>query len=36
MININEASIRLNQNLEVLKHNFFFRGYFKNKQKITK
>lgn len=29
MININEASIRLNENLEALKHNFLFRGYFK-------
>lgn len=37
MININEASIRLNQNLEALKHNFFFRGYFKKQaKKITK
>lgn len=33
MININEASIRLNQNLEALKHNFFFRGYFKKQAK---
>lgn len=40
MININEASIRLNQNLEALKHNFFFKGYFKKqekqKQKVTR
>ncbi|CCG53440.1 ABC transporter, permease component [Flavobacterium indicum GPTSA100-9 = DSM 17447] len=40
IININEASIRLNQNLEALKHNFFFKGYFKKqekqKQKVTR
>ena len=29
MTNINEASIRLNENLEALKHNFLFRGYFR-------
>jgi phospholipid/cholesterol/gamma-HCH transport system substrate-binding protein len=29
MINVNEASIRLNENLEALKHNFLFRGYFR-------
>jgi phospholipid/cholesterol/gamma-HCH transport system substrate-binding protein len=27
--NIKEGSIRLNENLEALKHNFLFRGYFK-------
>ena len=29
MKNIKEGSIRLNENLEALKHNFLFRGYFK-------
>jgi phospholipid/cholesterol/gamma-HCH transport system substrate-binding protein len=29
MTNVNEASIRLNEDLEALKHNFLFRGYFK-------
>ena len=29
MTNINEASFRLNENLEALKHNFLFRGYFR-------
>jgi phospholipid/cholesterol/gamma-HCH transport system substrate-binding protein len=29
MINVNEASSRLNENLEALKHNFLFRGYFR-------
>lgn len=27
--NIKEGSVRLNENLEALKHNFFFRGYFR-------
>jgi phospholipid/cholesterol/gamma-HCH transport system substrate-binding protein len=33
MTNINEASFRLNEDLEALKHNFLFRGYFKNQEK---
>ncbi|NBU81757.1 MAG: MCE family protein [Flavobacteriaceae bacterium] len=38
MANINDASKKLNQNLEALKHNWFFRGYFKKieKQKAAK
>jgi phospholipid/cholesterol/gamma-HCH transport system substrate-binding protein len=31
--NINEGSILLNENLEALKHNRFFRGYFKKLEK---
>ena len=33
MTNINTASSKLNENLEALKHNFFFRGYFKKQAK---
>ena len=33
MTNINQASGRLNENLEALKHNFLFRGYFKKQEK---
>lgn len=33
MININQASSRLNENLEALKHNFLFRGYFRKLEK---
>lgn len=33
MININSASLLLNQNLEALKHNFLLRGYFKKQEK---
>jgi phospholipid/cholesterol/gamma-HCH transport system substrate-binding protein len=33
MTNINDASYRLNENLEALKHNFLFRGYFKKQEK---
>jgi phospholipid/cholesterol/gamma-HCH transport system substrate-binding protein len=36
MININQASSRLNENLEALKHNFFFKGYFKKQEKAKK
>jgi phospholipid/cholesterol/gamma-HCH transport system substrate-binding protein len=33
MTNIKEASFRFNQNMEALKHNFLFRGYFKKQEK---
>jgi phospholipid/cholesterol/gamma-HCH transport system substrate-binding protein len=33
MTNMNEASVKLNENLEALKHNFFFRGYFRRLEK---
>ncbi|PWD98293.1 MlaD family protein [Marinilabilia rubra] len=29
IINLKESSIRLNENMEALKHNFLFRGYFR-------
>lgn len=36
MTNVNESSAKLNENLEALKHNFLFRGYFRRleRQKI--
>ncbi|NNT73004.1 MCE family protein [Flavobacterium sp. IMCC34852] len=36
MTNINEASKKLNENLEALKSNFLFRGYFKKQAKAKK
>ncbi len=33
MSTINQASTKLNENLEALKHNFLFRGYFKKQAK---
>lgn len=33
MTNIKDASVRLNEDLEALKHNFLFRNYFKKQQK---
>jgi phospholipid/cholesterol/gamma-HCH transport system substrate-binding protein len=33
MTNINEASFRLNENMEALKHNLLFRGYFRKQEK---
>jgi len=36
MTNINEASFRLNEDLEALKHNFLFRGYFRKQEKANK
>ena len=33
MTNIKEASFRLNENMEALKHNFLFRGYFRKQEK---
>lgn len=34
MTNINESSKLLNENLEALKHNFLFRGFFKKRGKL--
>ena len=31
--NAQSASVKLNQNMEALKHNFLFRGYFKKQKK---
>lgn len=36
LTNIKEATYRLNENMEALKHNFFFRGYFKKLEKEQK
>ncbi len=33
IINLKESSIGLNENMEALKHNFFFRGYFRRQAK---
>ena len=33
MANLNDASTKLNENLEALKHNFLFRGYFRKQAK---
>lgn len=36
MIQIKEASEKLNDNMEALQHNFFFRGFFKKKERQAK
>ncbi|ESU20275.1 ABC transporter permease [Flavobacterium enshiense DK69] len=36
MTNINKASIKLNENMEAMRHNFLFRGYFKKQEKEQK
>lgn len=36
MLHIMKASKKLDQNMEALKHNFFFRGYFRKQARIKK
>ncbi len=36
MANIKESSVKLNENMEALKHNFFFRGYFRKLERQKK
>ena len=36
MNNINEGTSKFNENMEALKHNFFFRGYFKKLERKEK
>ncbi len=36
LINIKEASKKLNENMEALKHNFFFKSYFKKQEREAK
>ncbi|ESU26635.1 ABC transporter permease [Flavobacterium limnosediminis JC2902] len=36
MTNINKASIKLNENMEAMRHNFLFKGYFKKQDKEKK
>ncbi|MCH4822950.1 MlaD family protein [Gramella lutea] len=33
MVNIKESSIKMNENMEALRHNWFFRGYFRKLEK---
>lgn len=33
VVNLKESSVGMNENMEALKHNFLFRGYFKKKAK---
>ena len=33
VVNVKEATEKLNENLEALKHNFLFRGYFRKQEK---
>ena len=36
LMKINDAGVKLNENLEALKHNWFFKGYFKKLEKEQK
>ena len=36
MIEIKEASQKLNENMEALKNNFLFRGYFRKQEREAK
>ena len=35
VVNLKESSVGLNENMEALKHNFLFRGYFRRKAKAA-
>jgi phospholipid/cholesterol/gamma-HCH transport system substrate-binding protein len=36
VISIKEASEKLNENMEALKHNFLFRGYFRKQERLKR
>lgn len=36
MYNIRQSTDRFNENMEAMKHNFLFRSYFKNQEKVSK
>jgi phospholipid/cholesterol/gamma-HCH transport system substrate-binding protein len=36
IINLDSSTGRLNQNMEALKHNFLFRGYFRRQEKAAR
>jgi phospholipid/cholesterol/gamma-HCH transport system substrate-binding protein len=36
IFNVEQGTQRFNENMEALKHNFLFRGYFKKQERISK
>jgi phospholipid/cholesterol/gamma-HCH transport system substrate-binding protein len=36
LANVEKGSASFNENMEAMKHNFFFRGYFKKQEKGKK